>query len=457
MFEKAGEKGWKAIIPVYNAWIMLQLCGKPKWWLILLFVPLVNLFYLIGLTVEFVRSFGKFSLGQHLAAVVFGFIAFPKWGFDKKTIYLGQAASDDFYETHHKQLDKSPAREWTEAIIFALMAATIIRVFFIEAYVIPTGSMEKSLLIGDYLFVSKVNYGARLPVTPVSFPFAHHSLPVTGTKAYWNGIQLPYMRLPGFQGVKKGDVVVFNYPMEADSPFHRPVDKRENYIKRCQAAPGDTLQIMNGRVLVNDMPNPVPPNSQTYYYVKTNGTAFNPKTLAIMDIDIHSQSSNSEYMLLVPAKSLPALKKAPNIVSLIANNERKDEFDPEAFPHDPKLKWNQDYYGPVVVPGRGQTIVLTTKNFMIYRRAIEVYEGNTLDVRGNDFYINGVKTDRYTFRMNYYWMMGDNRHNSLDSRFWGFVPEDHIVGKAIFVWLSMNENADFLHRIRWNRVFKAIR
>ncbi|MGZ3750967.1 MAG: signal peptidase I, partial [Mucilaginibacter sp.] len=251
LFEKAGETGWKAIIPIYNAYVMIKLSGRPSWWVILVLIPGINILFLMGITIDFLKSFGKFSLREHAAGIILPFIYLPKWGSDKDTKYVGPSVSSDFKTKYKQSLKKSTSREWTEAIVFAVIAATLIRTFFIEAYTIPTPSMERSLLVGDFLFVSKVNYGARLPMTPVAFPFAHHTMPLLNTRAYWDGIELPYYRLPGLSDVKKGDVVVFNYPMEADSPLNRPVDKRENFIKRCQGAPGDTLSVINAQVYVN--------------------------------------------------------------------------------------------------------------------------------------------------------------------------------------------------------------
>jgi signal peptidase I len=353
---------------------------------------------------------------------------------------------------------KSPTREWVDAIIFAVIAATLIRTFFIEAYTIPTPSMERSLLVGDFLFVSKVNYGARTPMTPIAFPFAHHTMPLIGTKAYWDGLELSYHRLPGLSEVKKGDVVVFNYPMEADSPFFRPVDKRENYIKRCQGTPGDTLSLVNAQVYVNGKAAPNPPGEQTDYTVSTTGVDLNPQVLQDLNI------SNYEGAVLptMTQESANALKGYSNVKSVVPNIAMKGMIDFQIFPNsqnklkDHKYNWNVDNFGPVIIPKKGWTVKLDTLTLPIYRRAITVYEGNKLEQIGNDILINGQKTTSYTFKLNYYWMMGDNRHDSLDSRFWGFVPEDHIVGKALFIWMSWDDNGSFFSKIRWNRLFRGI-
>ncbi|WP_317174342.1 signal peptidase I [Mucilaginibacter pankratovii] len=464
LFEKAGVPGWKAIIPIYDISIMLKLSGRPTWWMLLLLIPGLNFLVAIGITIDFVKSYGKLSLGQILGGVVLSFVFFPKWGFDKETTYWGPSASAEFKEKHKKKLAKSSGREWTEAIIFAVVAATLIRTLFIEAYTIPTPSMERSLLVGDFLFVSKVNYGARTPMTPVAFPFAHHTMPLLGTKAYWDGLELPYYRLPGLSEVKKGDVVVFNYPMEADAPLNRPVDKRENYIKRCQGAPGDTIALLHAQVYVNGKAMPNPPGSQLDYIIADNGTPLNPDILDELKVSDYEGNPNHTMTKEAAAK----IKTYSNIKSITANIKQPGAADPfnPVFPAatpkyklDPKnrdFNWNVDNFGPIIIPKKGWTVKLDSLTLPVYGRAIEVYEGNKLEIVNGEIMINGQKTTSYTFKMNYYWMMGDNRHDSADSRYWGFVPEDHIVGKALFIWMSWDENASFFSKIRWSRLFRGI-
>ena len=350
---------------------------------------------------------------------------------------------------------KGAGREWFDAILFAVIAATLIRSLFIEAYTIPTGSMEKTLLVGDFLFVSKMNYGARLPITPVSFPFAHHTMPILGTKAYWDGIQWKYHRLPGLSEIKRNDVVVFNYPMEADSPYYRPVDKRENYIKRCIGVAGDTLRIINARVYINGQAAEVPQFGETNYYVKSDGTDFNPQTLQDMNIEVQRATEVDYYFNMTNAQA-QTIKSWANVKSVKPVIRAINDYEPQIFPHNPEFKWNEDNFGPLILPKKGWTVKLDHSTFPMYKRAISVYEGNKVEQKGNDILINGIKADSYTFKLNYYWMMGDNRHNSLDSRYWGFVPEDHIVGKALFVWMSWDTNGTFLSKVRWNRIFGGI-
>jgi signal peptidase I len=348
---------------------------------------------------------------------------------------------------------KSKTREWFDAILFAVIAATIIRTFFIEAFTIPTPSMEKTLMVGDFLFVSKVNYGARIPMTPISFPFAHQEMPIVGGKAYSEAIKLPYYRLPGFSSVKNNDIVVFNYPMEDE----RPVDKQTHYIKRCIATPGDSLMIIDRKVYLNSHVNMLPKKSQWLYDIKTNGTPLNEKLLRKLDItDGGPTYTMDEYRYCLTQENAAILKALPNVTSIEVVNQPKGNYEDFIWPMDPKLGWNMDNFGPVYVPKKGATIQLNEQNIAIYRRAITKYEGNTLVERDGKYIINGKETKSYTFKMDYYFMMGDNRHNSADSRFWGFVPEDHIVGKAVFIWMSWDTNGSFLNKIRWNRLFRLI-
>jgi signal peptidase I len=464
LFEKAGQPGWMGLIPILNAWAMIVISGRPKWWILLMFVPGVNIIVAFGIYIDFIKSYGKIKFSDIVLAILLPFIYLVKWGFDPKVTYLGPSRSAEFKEKYKSQLKKSSGQEWTEAIIFAVVAATLIRTLFIEAYTIPTPSMERSLLVGDFLFVSKVNYGARTPMTPIAFPFAHHTMPLLNTKAYWDGVKLPYYRLPGFSDVKKGDVVVFNYPMDADSPLYRPVDKRENYIKRCQGTPGDTLSVVDAQVYVNSKAMPNPPGSQMEYAITTGGMDLNPKVKEDLEI---TNYENLEYPCMTQ-ESATTLRGYSNVKSVVAKIAPKGVADmgyvvyPTKYPNYkitprfPTFKWNVDNYGPIIIPKKGWTVKLDSLSFPIYGRAIEIYEGNTVKVVGSDIFINGKKTDTYTFKMNYYWMMGDNRHDSEDSRFWGFVPEDHIVGKALFIWMSWDDTADFLGKIRWSRLFRGI-
>lgn len=392
--------------------------------------------------------------------------------------------------------------EWVDALIFAVVAATLIRMFFFEAYTIPTSSMEKSMLVGDYLFVSKVSYGPKLPNTPLAVPFTHHTLPLTrNAKAYSEAIQWPYKRIAGTGKIKRDDIVVFNFPagdtvvlgienpdyynqvrsnvryfMEQDSTLtraaaealvrrrmrerfeiiSRPVDKRENYIKRGVGMPGDTLELRDGQLFVNGKPADRPEKLQYDYYVKTNGTPLNKMKLQDLGIAFEDMGvPSSHYRLPLTSEMVEKLRKFPNVVEITRTLETEPNVD--IFPYDMEnYPWNVDNFGPLYIPKKGDRLPLNLKTLPLYERIIKDYEGNTLEVRDSVIYVNGQATDGYTFKMDYYWMMGDNRHRSADSRFWGFVPEDHIVGKAYFIWLSIDKDKSFLDKIRWRRMFRFI-
>ncbi|MBN4066088.1 signal peptidase I, partial [Candidatus Amoebophilus asiaticus] len=336
----------------------------------------------------------------------------------------------------------------------AVIAATLIRSFLIEAYTIPTSSMEKSLLVGDFLFVSKINYGPRTPVTPLAFPFAHHTMPLIGTKAYLEWISLPYYRIPGLEKIENNDVVVFNYPMED----FRPIDKRENYIKRCIGIPGDTLSIVNRKVFINRKMIDEPEAAQFNYYVQASGSGINPKILRKLDITEGDRlPSPGAYRLTLTKENVKKIKVLRGIKKVEAISRPENTHLEQIFPDEPEeYPWNIDNYGPLAIPNEGAVVSLNLKNIRIYERLLTVYEGNTLEVKDDKIYINGEEATEYKFKMGYYFMMGDNRHNSLDSRFWGFVPEDHIVGKALFIWMSLDPNGTFFDKVRWSRLFSMI-
>ncbi|TAE85150.1 MAG: signal peptidase I [Bacteroidetes bacterium] len=350
---------------------------------------------------------------------------------------------------------KTKSREWIDAIAFAVVAATLIRTFFIEAYTIPTSSMEKSLLVGDFLFVSKVNYGARAPITPISFPFAHNTLPGVGSKSYVEWPSMPYFRLPGFQKIKNNDVVVFNYPAEDG----RPLDKKENYIKRCLGIAGDSLSVVDQQVFVNGLAAENPPKMQFRYYVQTDGT-FDNRLIKRHDITEGGPTSpNGDFDLTLTNAAVADLKSQSWVKKIDNTLQAKGAGAHYIFPFRETLGWNVDNFGPIYIPKAGDVITLDTVTYYIYERAIKVYENNpTLVMRNKKVYLNEQEITSYTFKQNYYFMMGDNRHNSADSRFWGFVPEDHIVGKALFTWMSLDPNeTNLFKKIRWNRLFRGIK
>lgn len=368
---------------------------------------------------------------------------------------LGLVTLGLYFVFRKSEEKKSPAREWVEAIFFAVIAATLIRAFTFEAFTIPTPSMEKSLLVGDFLFVSKLSYGPRLPMTPIAFPFVHHTMPFTeSVKSYVESVKLPYFRLPGFGKIKNNDIVVFNYPMED----FRPVDKQEHYIKRCVGLPGDKLEVREGVLFINDKPGEKPTYMQMRYRARTDGSGFNMKTMKELGItEGPSPTMEGDFEITMTEGNAEKVKNFSNVAQLQQVLDKKGYGVDYIFPHSKKYNWNVDNFGALVIPKQDATVSLNLDNLPLYSRIISIYENNKLEVKGNDILINGVKANSYTFKMNYYFMMGDNRHNSADSRFWGFVPEDHIVGKAVFVWLSLDPDATSIFtKVRWNRVCSFI-
>lgn len=377
---------------------------------------------------------------------------------------------------------------WIDAIVFALVFAWIINIYVFQMYTIPTSSMEKTLLVGDYLYVSKATYGPRLPQTPLSLPLMHHTTP-WGTKSYSEAVKMPYKRLAGLRQVERGDIVVFNFPagdtvvLERQSETYydivrqytsaygekrgrelmnrqynitsRPVDKREHYVKRCVAVAGDSLEIRNSILYVNGDKQDYIPEQQYIYYVQTSAPLSNKsfERLGISPDDVHYAASSGIYVMPLTERAVELLKGMNNVVS-VTKNESTEPFL-AIFPNTPSYAWTEDNFGPLWVPQKGVTITLTPENLPLYERIIKNYECNDLAVEGDKIFINGKESDTYTFAMDYYFMMGDNRHMSADSRFWGFVPEDHIVGTPSFVWLSLDKYKPFPSNIRWDRMFKA--
>ena len=357
-----------------------------------------------------------------------------------------------------KKKIKSEIRSWFDAIIFAVIAATILRTFLIEAYTIPTPSMEKSMLIGDFLFVSKVAYGPRVPMTPLAIPLVHHTIPFTNKKSYSEIIKIPYHRMKGLGHIKRNDCVVFNWPAET---LGRPIDKKENYVKRCVGMPGDKIEIVDGILKVNDQFSKKSDGikKQWHYKVQTKGSGLNPKILyEKYDITEGGYGKNrNEYILTLTEENANAIKGFSNVISLKKKLDKKNIYKEYIFPNNKKYKWNADQYGPIVIPKKGDSIKLNLTNINLYKDIIERYENNILKVIDDKILINNKVAEQYIFKMNYYWMMGDNHHNSADSRFWGFVPENHIVGKALFIWMSWDKNAKGINKIRWDRLFKSVK
>jgi len=422
-------------------------------------------------------------------------------------VYISKKVNWAFWKKRNGK--NSAFIEWLDALIFAVIAVSLINIFLFQNYRIPTGSMEKSLLIGDHLFVSKLAYGPRMPNTPIAFPFTQHTMPLTKGKSWSDLVHWPYKRLAGFGKVGHNDAIVFNFPAgdtvvveeqatsyyeivrrtarelmardayanqasktkdyymrqarkevrERNHIIYRPVDRRDNYVKRCIGLPGDTLQIEGGKVFVDHKPVPENETQQAVYIVSTNGTTINPKAFERMGVYRSDQNmiSGSAYLLPLTRKNAEAISKFANVTNVTPVFARKGEYAPHIFPYSRTYGWNEDNFGPLWVPSKGAVVSLDTSNLCLYERIIDVYEGNDLKVEGDRILINGEPADSYKFKMDYYFMMGDNRPNSADSRYWGFVPEDHIVGKPKFIWLSIDKESTGLKKFRLKRMFMRIR
>lgn len=512
IFEKAGLPGWKALIPVYNFWLVGTIINRPKWWGLIMIVPGVNLIMYGVYGFHLARAFKKRMNNDLLMASLMPYLYFAYLGFNKDIKYFG--VSDIKSESAF-------IKHWADPIIFAVVAASIIRGFFFEAFTIPTSSLEKSLMVGDFLFVNKVCYGAKVPQTPIAFPFAHHTLPFTeSTKSYLEWIKIPYFRLPGYSKPKNGEIVVFNYP-DGDSvalgmqnmsyyqlvreiaanikmeeggqkPDHvyqeqawnyvnspqkpfgaitgRPIDKREHYVKRCVGIAGDKLEIKAGEVYINDKKQEMPEHAQHHYIVATKGNMFgdnmqnknreqvlsNAELLEQYDIYVTEASriesphdtaaikipnDTAFYNLNMPADVANKIKQLPGVFYVYKEIEAKGHRDPRIFPHNKSYAWNNDHFGPLILPSEGMTIKIDTGNISLYEKMLSTYDDGIHQITksGAQVLYDGKPITSYTFKQGYYWMMGDNRHNSADSRSWGVVPFDHVVGRPVFVWFSMKD------------------
>jgi signal peptidase I len=511
LYKRAGRKAWEAAIPVYNAIVLMKIIRRPSWWVILLFIPIINLLMFPVIWVETIRSFGRNSLLETwLVILTLGFYIY----------YVNYALEVPYVEDR----DLHPASatgEWVSSIVFAVVAATLVHTYFIQPYVIPTGSLERTLRIGDLLFVSKFHYGARIPMTTVAAPMVHDTLPVLGVRSYLKKPQLPYMRLPGFQKVSRNDLVVFSWPADtvrqffkAEAGVDKPIDKKSNYVKRCVGVPGDSLQVRDGYVYINgnklELPGRAkpmwdygvysekgvssrllseagvddftrtyvtPPLTRAQFEIISGPRLRGAKNRQDGQIEIMTDAGGLSIELIRQAgitsikevtprqriatltdEMVASLRNRSSIDSVVRLLEPVGEPGYNIFPQDPRYPWNYDQLGPIYIPRKGDKVAISVETLPMYRKIIRDYEENTVSISGNQVLINGEPADSYTFRQDYYWMMGDNRDHSEDSRAWGYVPADHIVGKPVFIWMSFdNFNQGMANwRPRWDRIFTTV-
>ena len=509
LYQRANREAWEAAVPIYNAVILMKIINRPKWWVILLFIPVINQLMFPILWIETARSFG-FNKRKDTAFVLLtlGFY-----------LFFINYATDSTYKLNRSLKPRTALGEWVSSIAFAIVAATLVHTYVMQPYTIPTSSLEKTLLVGDYLFVSKFHYGARVPTTTIATPMLHDSIPTAiisekNTKSYLNKPLLPYLRIPGFQKIKRNDIVVFNWPV--DTLVHwmdpskgtdiKPLDKKTNYVKRCVGIAGDTLEVRDGYVYINGKQNILPDRAKLQFYnrVYSEKGLSTQKLLRYTDkeferkfiINFTSQNQfekvmryatnnpkkikDNQFIITTSNEGIPQwiingyrldikeistkIRKA-NITDEIAAKLRKDSevdsvvkvINPKGnkginmFPQVTNLSWNTDNYGPIYIPKKGTTVPLNMNSIPFYERIIDDYENNQLEVIGEHIFVNGKKSTSYTFKQDYYWMMGDNRQNSLDARSWGYVPFDHVVGKPVLIWFSINEG-----KIRWERLFTTV-
>ena len=509
LYQKAGRKSWEALVPIYNAIVLMQIIRRPKWWVILLFVPIINLLMFPVIWVETLRSFGRNrSIDTALGILTFGLYIFIP-NFDSKTTY----------DKDRDLNSKTWFGEWISAVLFAIIAATLVHNYFIQPYIIPTGSLEKTLLIGDFLFVSKFHYGARTPTSAVSFPMVHDTIPIIKKRSYLKKPQLPYFRLPGFQDVKRNDIVVFSWPADTVRKFfvrekgvQKPIDKKSNYVKRCVGIPGDSLEIVNGFVHINGEKSILPERAKTQYthygynskgvssrkllnagykdftrkYRIKNITQDRYNALQPYILGRLSDDTNN-FIVITPSAGIPpkilgdlrlsakelldakkdltlTIAEAKEILntgivdSIVRKVTRSKKANTNFFPNAIPYNWNEDNFGPIFVPKAGMTVEINETTLPLYKKIIREYEKNELSKEGSSIFINGKETTNYTFQQDYYWMMGDNRHRSEDSRYWGYVPENHVVGKPVLVWFSIDGINDGIKnwRIRWDRIMTTV-
>ncbi|MFL2606455.1 MAG: signal peptidase I [Candidatus Marisimplicoccus sp.] len=507
LFNLAGVESWKALIPFYNIIKHLDIINRPRWWIILVFIPVINLLMIPVIWVEYIKTFNHNSkLDRILVIVTLGFYIYYISYVSNKKKYISQISFSNFERSFG-------------SIIYAIVIATIVHNYIIQPFVIPTGSLEKTLRVGDFLLVSKFHYGARIPSTLVSFPMVHDTIPIIKSRSYLKKPQLPYLRIPGFQEIKNNDIVVFNWPADTVRKFFvkekgviKPTDKKSNYVKRAIGIPGDSLEIRDGVVYLNGKENNLPDRARPLftYLVKSNEGVSSSKLINLevdgfirkfviknLSTDTYAEISKyilnisnngeNEYLIYTSDKGIPIklvrklsldireiidkekelslthidaikIKNSNQFDTIYRAIEETDTSNSIFFPNNKRFSWNNDHFGPLYIPKAGDKIDLNIKTLPLYKKIITDYEFNDLKVIDEDILINGIKENEYVFKQDYYWMMGDNRYNSEDSRVWGFVPFDHVLGRPVFIWMSIEglfngiENWNF----RWDRVFTTI-
>ena len=507
LYKLAGFRKSYAFIPIYNALILMRIIHRPWWWVILLFIPIVNTLMFPVIWIEICKNFGKKSwISSFFAVITFGLYIYSI-NFSKSTI--------------RESLSRLERKESTiGSIVFAIILATIVHTYFIQPFIIPTGSLEKTLLVGDFLFVSKYHYGARVPKTVAALPMVHDTIVGTGIRSYLNKPQLPYLRIPAIKKIERNDLVTFNWPADTVRKFFvkeagviKPIDKKSNYVKRCVAIPGDKLEIIDGIIFINGEPSILPQRAKPLFNYKIESVsgistkdllrekingfsrkfkisginsnqqfeAIRPYVSGLINSDINNFRVSTGYKG-IPSKIIAEnrlrvteIKELEKTISItneeynILKNKNifdtiyrvfktKKSYNTSFFPNDIKYDWNEDDFGPIIIPRKDQEIELNRENLPLYKKIIRDYEKNKLELIDDKIFINGNETDSYKFKMDYFWMMGDNRYNSEDSRAWGYVPENHVVGRPIFIWMSIDGINDGIinWKIRWNRVFTTI-
>ena len=507
LFNLAGVAGWKALIPFYNIIKYLDIIKRPRWWTILVFIPVINLLMIPVIWIEFIKTFNHSTKSDRILVIItLGLYIYYVSYVSNKTKYIDEISFSNFERSFG-------------SIIFAVVIATIVHNYIIQPFVIPTGSLEKTLRVGDFLLVSKFHYGARIPSTVISFPMVHDTIPIIKSRSYLKKPQLPYLRIPGFQEIKNNDIVVFNWPADTVRKFFvkekgviKPIDKKSNYVKRAIGIPGDTLEIRDGLIYLNGKENTLPDRAKPLftYLIKSDKGVSSSKLINLqvdgfirkfiirnLSTDTYAEISKyilnisntgeNEYLIYTTDKGVPVdlVRKLGLDIREIIDKEKElsltyidaikiensNQFDTiyrliekESplnsifFPNNKRFNWNNDQFGPIYIPKAGDKIDLNINTLPLYKKIIIDYEYNDLRVVEEDILINGKIENEYIFKQDYYWMMGDNRYNSEDSRVWGFVPYNHVLGKPVFIWMSIEGLFNGIEnwKFRWDRVFTTI-